>query len=115
MESSIATCICGEDAEEGLTGGKTKADMLRLFVGNIPHATSEIELRKWFEQHGHEVAFAQVIRDRMTGHSRGFGFVELSSTSDLRGTVEQLNGQSLSGRVLTVNAATPRTPKGGTT
>jgi RNA recognition motif-containing protein len=86
--------------------------MLRLFVGNIPHACDEIELRKWFERHGHEVAFAQVIRDRMTGHSRGFGFVELQDTSDLRGTVEQLNGQRLSGRVLTVNAATPRIPGG---
>ncbi len=86
--------------------------MLRLFVGNIPHACSENELRQWFEQQGHDVAFAQVIRDRITGQSRGFGFVELQDTSDLRGTIEQLNGQSLSGRVLTVNAATPRIPRG---
>lgn len=85
--------------------------MLRLFVGNIPHSTSEIELRKWFEGHGHEVAFSQVIRDRMTGHSRGFGFVELQDTSDLRGTIERLNGQELDGRVVTVNAATPKQPK----
>ena len=87
--------------------------MLRLFVGNIPQGCSEVELAKGFEQHGHEVAFAQVIRDRMTGHSRGFGFVELQDTNDLRGTVEQLNGQRLSGRVLNVNAATPRIPRGG--
>jgi len=87
--------------------------MLRLFVGNIPHACSETELRTWFEQKGHEVVSTQVIRDRMTGHSRGFGFVELQDTSDLSGTVERLNGQRLSGRVLTVNAATPRIPRGG--
>lgn len=85
--------------------------MLRLFVGNIPHTCSEIELRKWFESHGHEVAFAQVIRDRMTGHSRGFGFIELQDTSDLRGVCEALNGQKLSGRVLTINAANPRVPR----
>jgi RNA recognition motif-containing protein len=88
--------------------------MLRLFVGNIPHACSEVDLRKWFEQHGHEVVFAQIIRDRLTGHSRGFGFVELQDTSDLSGTVVELHGQRMSGRVLTVNAATPRTPRSTT-
>jgi len=87
--------------------------MLRLFVGNIPHECNEIELREWFEQHGHDVAFAQVIRDRMTGHSRGFGFVELRDTSNLKEALAQLHGQLLSGRVLTVNAATPKMPRGG--
>jgi len=82
--------------------------MLRLFVGNIPHACGEAELQHWFEEQGHSVTFAQVIRDRVTGHSRGFGFVELRDASDLQSTVERLNGQRLSGRVLTVNAATPR-------
>lgn len=82
--------------------------MLRLFIGNIPHACGEAELREWFQQQGHTVTFAQVIRDRVTGHSRGFGFVELQDVSDLKTTVERLNGLRLSGRVLTVNAATPR-------
>jgi RNA recognition motif-containing protein len=82
--------------------------MLRLFVGNIPHACGESELREWFEQQGHAVTFAQVIRDRVTGHSRGFGFVELEDASDLKTTVDRLNGLRLSGRVLTVNGATPR-------
>ena len=82
--------------------------MVRLFVGNIPHACGESELRQWFQQQGHSVTFAQVIRDRMTGHSRGFGFVELQDTNDLKTTVERLNGMRLSGRVLTVNSATPR-------
>jgi len=84
--------------------------MLRLFVGNIPHACGEAELRQWLEEQGHSVTFAQVIRDRMTGHSRGFGFVEIEDASDLKSMVDRLNGQRLSGRVLTVNAATPRTP-----
>jgi len=86
--------------------------MLRLFVGNIPHACGEVELRQWFEDQGHSVTFAQVIRDRVTGHSRGFGFVELQDAWDLKATVERLNGQRLSGRVLTVNAATPRSTGG---
>jgi RNA recognition motif-containing protein len=84
--------------------------MLRLFVGNIPHACGEAELRQWLEEQGHSVTFAQVIRDRVTGHSRGFGFVELEDVTDLQSTVDRLNGQRLSGRVLTVNAATPRSP-----
>ena len=82
--------------------------MVRLFVGNIPHACGETELKQWLEEQGHSVSFAQVIRDRETGHSRGFGFVELPDASDLKATVERLNGQRLLGRVLTVNAATPR-------
>lgn len=86
--------------------------MLRLFVGNIPHQCSEVELRKWFEEHGHEVAFSQVIRDRITGHSRGFGFVELRDTADLSGTVAQLSGQPMGGRPITINAANPRLPRG---
>jgi len=83
--------------------------MLRLFVGNIPHACGETELRQWFEGQGHSVGFTQVIRDRVTNHSRGFGFVELDDASDLNATVARLNGQRLMGRVLTVNAATART------
>jgi RNA recognition motif-containing protein len=86
--------------------------MLRLFVGNIPHACGEAELQRWFEERGHSVTFAQVIRDRVTGHSRGFGFVELEDAFDLKSTVESLHGQRLSGRVLTVNAASPRVPGG---
>jgi RNA recognition motif-containing protein len=82
--------------------------MLRLFVGNIPHACGEAELKQWFQQQGYTVTFSQVIRDRVTGHSRGFGFVELEDTTDMKATVDRLNGLRLSGRVLTVNAATPR-------
>ena len=88
---------------------------MRLFVGNIPHACGETELRQWLEEQGHSVTFAQVIRDRVTGHSRGFGFVEIQDAGDLQSTIERLNGQRLSGRVLTVNAATPRTDSSGAT
>jgi RNA recognition motif-containing protein len=86
---------------------------MRLFVGNIPHACGETELRQWLEEQGHAVTFTQVIRDRVTGHSRGFGFVEIKDAADLQSTIERLNGQRLSGRVLTVNAATPRPDSNG--
>jgi RNA recognition motif-containing protein len=87
--------------------------MLRLFVGNLPHVCDEDALGSWFEQHGHTVGSAQVVRDRMTGHSRGFGFVELQNTSNLAETIKLLNGKAMTGRVLTINAATPKTPGGG--
>ena len=87
--------------------------MLRLFVGNIPHAYGETELRDWFEAQGHSVGEVQVMRDRITGHSRGFAFIEIHDTSDLKGTVEQLHGRNLAGRALTVNQANPRTSRGG--
>jgi len=86
--------------------------MLRLFVGNIPHACDEAALNTWFEQQGHNVSFAQVVRDQITGHSRGFGFVELQEATDLAETIKSLHGKSMSGRVLTVNAATPKLPRG---
>jgi len=82
--------------------------MLRLFVGNLPHSCNENQLRHFFEQQGLTVTFSQIIRDRATGHPRGFGFIEIQDMSDLRTAIDQLNGQRMSGRVLTVNAATPR-------
>ena len=56
--------------------------MLRLFVGNIPHVSSDVELQEWVESQGFHVESAQVIRDRTTGHSRGFGFVEMASDEE---------------------------------
>jgi len=87
--------------------------MLRLFVGNLPNTCDEAALNVWFEQRGHEVSFTQVVRDRLTGHSRGFGFVELKGASNLEETIKSLHGQAMLGRVLTVNAATPKLPRGG--
>jgi RNA recognition motif-containing protein len=81
--------------------------MSRIFVGNIPHACSAPDLRLWVESHGFQVEAAEVIYDRVTGKSRGFGFVSLYDLSDLKGVVGALNGQSFNGRVLTVNTATP--------
>ena len=85
--------------------------MSRLFVGNIPHACNDTDLQTWFEQQGFSVDSVQIIRDRVTGHSRGFGFVQLNSAPDVKGIIEKLNGQKLAGRVLTVGEAVPKVPQ----
>ena len=85
--------------------------MSRLFVGNIPHACNDTDLQAWFEQQGLPVDSVQIIRDRITGHSRGFGFVQLKGASDVKNIIEKLNGQRLAGRVLTVGEAVPKMPQ----
>ncbi len=86
--------------------------MLRLFVGNIPHACDDAKLRRWLEKQNHVVTEVQILRDRITGHSRGFGFVEIKDPPDPDKTIASLNGQPMAGRRLTVNRATPKTEYG---
>src|ERR1700745_1375830 len=86
--------------------------MPKLFIGNIPHASSDTELQQWVESQGFQVESAQIIRDRSTGQSRGFGFVVLNEEWKLRDAINALNGQRMGGRVLTVNEALPQTPRG---
>ena len=81
--------------------------MARLFIGNIPHGSSEDELERWVESQGFHAKSAEIIRDRTTGFSRGFGFVTLSEEWKLSEAIDALNGQRMGGRILTVNAAVP--------
>src|SRR6185295_6853368 len=83
-----------------------------LYVGNLPFTTTEQELMQLFGQYG-TVTKAQVISDRETGRSRGFGFVEMSSGAEE--AVQAMNGAEFQGRRLTVNEAKPREerPRGG--
>jgi len=81
--------------------------MPKLFIGNIPHASSDAELQSWVESKGFQVESAQIIRDRATGLSRGFGFVTLSENWKLDVAISVLNRQLMGGRVLTVNQAVP--------
>jgi len=83
-----------------------------LYVGNLPFTTTEQDLSQLFGQYG-TVTKAQVIQDRETGRSRGFGFVEMSSGTDE--AIAALNGAEYQGRRLTVNEAKPREerPRGG--
>ncbi|HYR41389.1 MAG TPA: RNA-binding protein [Terriglobia bacterium] len=81
--------------------------MPKLFIGNIPHASSELELQQWVESHGFRVESVEVIYDRATGKPRGFGFVSLGDDADVQAAITLLNGRRMEGRVLTVNKATP--------
>ncbi len=82
--------------------------MARLFVGNLPHSATDSSLQEFVSSAGFQVASAVVIRDKMTGDSRGFGFVELTDGEDVQRAIAGLNGQSLDGRRLTVNEARPQ-------
>ena len=81
-----------------------------LYVGNLPFTTTADDLRETFGQFG-SVTRAQVIEDRETGRSRGFGFVEMAEGGDV--AIENLNGAMFQGRALTVNEARPREDRGG--
>src|SRR5437762_8009271 len=83
----------------------------RLYVGNLSFQTSSDDLRDHFAKIGN-VESAQIVEDRMTGRSRGFGFVEMTSPEEAATAIDQLNGKEFGGRNLTVNEARPRTDRG---
>jgi RNA recognition motif-containing protein len=80
----------------------------KLFVGNLPHSITDSHLSEYVINAGFQVASAVVIRDKLTGTPRGFGFVELAEGEDLQRAIAGLNGQTLDGRTLTVNEAQPQ-------
>lgn len=84
----------------------------KLYVGNLPYSVSSSDLEQMFSQFG-AVQSAQVIEDRETGRSKGFGFVEMGSDKDAQAAITGLNGQDHGGRPLTVNEAKPREDRGG--
>src|SRR5205807_66203 len=84
----------------------------KLYVGNLGYGVSDSDLLKMFESHG-TVQSAQVIMDRDTGKSKGFGFVEMNSDQEAQAAIAALNGQQVEGRSLTVNEAKPREDRGG--
>lgn len=88
--------------------------MKNLYVGNLPHSTTEAELRNLFEAHG-AVEKITLVTDRDTGRSRGFGFVEMTNASEADKAIATLNGTDLGGRTLTINEAKPKPerPRGG--
>ena len=79
----------------------------KLFVGNLPHEVTDSELGEFVSGAGFQAASAVVIRDKTTGQSRGFGFIELAEGEDMERAIAGLNGQTLQGRRLTVNEARP--------
>jgi len=84
----------------------------KLYVGNLSYSVDDGALEQMFAAHG-SVKSAQVIIDRDTGRSKGFGFVEMSSDQEAQAAITALNGQQVEGRSLTVNEARPREERGG--
>jgi RNA recognition motif-containing protein len=83
-----------------------------IYVGNLPWGATADDLLQLFQEHG-QVTRAQVITDRETGRSRGFGFVEMQDDAEAQKAIEALNGSPYQGRPLTVNEARPREDRGG--
>jgi cold-inducible RNA-binding protein len=83
----------------------------KLYVGNLGYAVTDNDLEKMFEPHG-TVESVQIIMDRDTGRSKGFGFVEMKTDQEAQAAITALNGQDAGGRAMTVNEARPR-PEGG--
>jgi RNA recognition motif-containing protein len=82
----------------------------KLFVGNLSYSSTEDGLRDLFSQAG-TVSSAQIINDKFSGRSKGFGFVEMASEEDAQKAIDMFNGYELDGRKLTVNEAQPLQPR----
>lgn len=85
---------------------------MNIYVGNLSYEVTDEDLREAFAAFG-EVSSARVIRDRYSGRSRGFGFVEMPTDAEAQAAIQELNGKDLKGRALNVNKARPRTERRG--
>jgi cold-inducible RNA-binding protein len=85
---------------------------LKLYIGNISYQSTESDLQDWFEQSGFPPDSVSIVRDRVSGESRGFGFVEVSDETGPE-AVATLNGREFQGRTLVVNEARPFKPREG--
>ena len=84
----------------------------KLYVGNLTYGVTDGDLQTMFAAHG-TVQSAQIIMDRDTGRSKGFGFVEMGSDQEAQAAIAAMNGKEVDGRALTVNEARPKTEGGG--
>jgi RNA recognition motif-containing protein len=80
---------------------------VNIYVGNVPHGTTEEELQEAFQAFG-QVASVAIIKDKFSGESRGFAFVEMPSKAEAQSAIAGLNGKEFKGRALSVNEARPR-------
>ena len=86
--------------------------MMNIYVGNLSYEVTQDDLRQAFEAHG-EVSSVSIIMDKMTGRSRGFGFVEMPDQAAGQAAINALNLQEIRGRAMTVNEARPKSEGGG--
>jgi cold-inducible RNA-binding protein len=85
----------------------------KLFVGNLPYQATEASLNDWLSQVGVRADSVQIIRDKFSGESRGFGFIEIENDGEADRAVQSCNGQDFLGRTLVVNEARPMGDRGG--
>jgi len=85
---------------------------MNIYVGNLSYEANEDELRQAFESFG-QVTSATIIKDKYSGESKGFGFVEMPSKAEAQSAIEGLNGKDLKGKILNVNEARPRADNRG--
>ena len=85
---------------------------MNIYVGNLSQDVTEDDLRQAFEAFG-QVESVNVVKDRFSGESRGFGFVEMPSKDEAQKAIDEMNGTDLKGRTLNVNEARPKTNRGG--
>ena len=100
--------VCGTRVR----GSRSSLMATNIYVGNLPWQTTQDDLYQLFSQYG-QVVKSQVISDRETGRSRGFGFVEMANEAEAQAAIDALNNQPYNGRPLTVNIAKPREAGGG--
>ncbi|KJS00324.1 MAG: RNA-binding protein, partial [Desulfobulbaceae bacterium BRH_c16a] len=85
---------------------------MKLYVGNLSYEITEQDLQQMFEQFG-QVGSANIIKDKYSGQSKGFGFVEMDAQAEAQAAIEALNGKEMKGRAIIVNEARPRTESSG--
>jgi len=83
---------------------------MNIYVANLSYGVTDADLKELFQEYG-EVSSANVIKDRETGRSRGFGFVEMPNDAEALKSIKELHGVEYDGKVITVNAAKPKTDK----
>jgi len=96
----------------GIWGMRSRGKVMNIYVGNLPYSVTEDDLRAAFADFG-EVTSANVIMDRMSGQSKGFGFVEMPNNSEAEEAINALNESAFNGRNIKVNQARPRNERSG--
>src|SRR6202035_5385585 len=106
-------CPAARSATLSWVPGRRSGQVKKLYIGNLPFSATEEQLQEWFAQIGVTPSGVNLIRDRFTGQSRGFAFVEVQGDEDADRAVNSLNGQNFGGRNLVVNEARPQAERGG--
>src|SRR6202140_349042 len=105
--------LFGAHRDSNSGSGRRSGQVKKLYIGNLPFSATEDQLHEWFSQIGVTPSGVNLIRDRFTGQSRGFAFVEVNSDEDADRAVNSLNGQNFGGRNLVGNEARPQAERAG--